>query len=77
MTAGRDHPPQVLARSDITTAHSPATSTASFRHEMSGPPTLGPIDYFPGVIDTSTYNVNRLPKFPCTNLRRSMGPEGL
>jgi hypothetical protein len=42
--------PQHMARSET---HSPAISSATFRHEMSGPQSLGPTDYFPGVIDTS------------------------
>lgn len=51
MTATRDDSQQLMARPDT---HSPAMSTATFRHELGAPQTLGPTDYFPGVIDTST-----------------------
>ncbi|KAF2680265.1 hypothetical protein K458DRAFT_445246 [Lentithecium fluviatile CBS 122367] len=55
MAASRDDPQQLIARSDVTTSHSPAMSTATFRQDMGGPQTLGTTDYFPGVIDTSPW----------------------
>jgi len=74
MAATRDDPPQMIARSET---HSPALSTATFRHELGGPQTLGPTDYFPGVIDTSTSRRGDVTQKNGSNVYRSLGPEGL
>ncbi|CAI6333571.1 unnamed protein product [Periconia digitata] len=47
---------QRTIRSDVSSPSAPAMSEASYRHGMTGPPTLGNTDYFPGVIDTSMFN---------------------
>lgn len=45
---------QMVAKTDVTSAHSPALSTATFRDDMSAHESMGSgPNYFPGVIDTS------------------------
>lgn len=49
----REEQQRLMSRPDVTTAHSPALSSATYRPPISAPENLGPPDYFPGVIDTS------------------------
>lgn len=42
-----------MTRPDVTTTHSPALTSSTFRPPISAPESLGTTDYFPGVIDTS------------------------
>ncbi|KAH7135094.1 hypothetical protein B0J11DRAFT_575705 [Dendryphion nanum] len=46
----REEHEHLMAKPDVTTSHSPALSTATFRQEP-----IGTTDYFPGVIDTSPW----------------------
>jgi hypothetical protein len=59
-----------VSRTDVTAAHSPALSTATYR-----PDNLGTTDYFPGVIDTSRFL--HPPLRVSAKAHRSLGSKGL
>lgn len=54
----RDDADQLLARSEVSAAHSPALNMTTYRTGINDTRTLATTNYFPGVIDTSECSSN-------------------
>ena len=55
MTSSKDDAQHLIAKTDAVTSNSPPMSTIAYRHDMPGPEALSSTNYFPNIIDTSTY----------------------
>ncbi|KAF2637291.1 hypothetical protein P280DRAFT_483164 [Massarina eburnea CBS 473.64] len=76
----RDDPQQLVAKSDVTTAHSPAMTTATYRDSMNPQEGMGGPNYFPGVIDTSPWGqkvCEELDQFPALDSEINEFNQGL
>jgi hypothetical protein len=72
----RDEPGHLLARSEVSAAHSPAMIMTTYSSGINDAGTLATTDYFPGVIDTSKCSRNCL-QMLVTNKSRPVGPKGM
>ncbi|KAF1958439.1 hypothetical protein CC80DRAFT_409106 [Byssothecium circinans] len=81
VAVSRDDTQHLIAKTHITSSHSPAMSTATFRDGMSAHEGMGTgPDYFPGIIDTSPWGqkvCEELEQFPSLDAEMNEFNQGL